>query len=470
MSSCNDINALMMDWLYDELEPDRRAEFDQHLTGCANCHAEVDALNSTRAALRALPDEEPPPSLSAILLHEAARHAPRADANDRQAGPWSRLLALFQPMLAHPAATAIATLVLVAGVAGTLFFRGVDKAEEPHNAQGERVHAEKKAASSAPAAVDRRPPTPSDTPAGDGFRRARILDESRANSEPGISVDTVERSLKQLPEQNSRPDSQIAPPARKSRSRSATGSLKAGAKKRPRSAPAKNRRDAPAAADDFLLEADAPVETEEDSDGEEYGAEAEAPSSASEALEKPRAERQWSESLSKPGLTPRPESTRPRTAETRRKPRQVSQERRTDRTLAPGEVASGVAPAPAETTAQPDHDGAVVYHPRAKRSVSKSADKSRSQRAERWGRAQSRKLSRAVRAKRCTEAAQIANDILDRDPSYYRRYVQSSKDLARCRSDVLKEQRLRAARRARKSYKGKADVAAEPAADDVKSK
>ena len=126
MSACSDIDALMIDWLYDELDEVKSADFDQHLAGCARCRMEIESLQQTRAAVHEWPEVDPPAGLSAILLHEAAKHAPgkrRAVAiagDEDKPGLWSWLAGCFTPVLRHPQAAAIATLILVAGVAGSL--------------------------------------------------------------------------------------------------------------------------------------------------------------------------------------------------------------------------------------------------------------------------------------------------------------------------------------------------------------
>src|SRR5687768_11885753 len=80
MLECRDIDALMMDWLYQELPPTQSSPFDAHVAKCARCQAELAGMTRTREALRELPQVEPPPSISQILLHEAARKAPASAA------------------------------------------------------------------------------------------------------------------------------------------------------------------------------------------------------------------------------------------------------------------------------------------------------------------------------------------------------------------------------------------------------
>src|SRR5215470_6290820 len=112
MMQCRDIDELMVEYLYQELDPARAAEFEAHVETCARCGAELGSLQRTRQALRALPDAEPPPALSARLLHEASRRAPNPEGK----GLFAWLGRLFQPMLAHPALAATASVVLLLAV------------------------------------------------------------------------------------------------------------------------------------------------------------------------------------------------------------------------------------------------------------------------------------------------------------------------------------------------------------------
>jgi hypothetical protein len=118
----------MIDWLYGELDPDQAREVSSHLEGCARCQSEASAFERTRELLRDVPEVEPPGALSAMLIREAAARAPGAEpAGSRESGGgfggW--LSAFFRPLM-HPAAAAVASLVLVVGVAGTLYLTGDD--------------------------------------------------------------------------------------------------------------------------------------------------------------------------------------------------------------------------------------------------------------------------------------------------------------------------------------------------------
>ena len=130
MLDCSKIDELMMDWLYQELDESSSARVAEHVQGCARCASEASALQRTREAFRELSPVEPPVAVSAILLHEAARRAPAvasAPARGSEEGFWGRVRSWFRPIAMHPAAAAIATLVLVAGVAGTLYVRHGDE-------------------------------------------------------------------------------------------------------------------------------------------------------------------------------------------------------------------------------------------------------------------------------------------------------------------------------------------------------
>ena len=127
-SSEPNFDAKMVDWLYDELDPAEAKSFEKHLEDNPAAQAEADALMRTREAFRDLDQSEPSVGLSSILMHEAAQ------AVVKQPSLWARFSGLFQPVFMHPAASAMATLVVVAGVAGALYSRNGDMAQEPRAA------------------------------------------------------------------------------------------------------------------------------------------------------------------------------------------------------------------------------------------------------------------------------------------------------------------------------------------------
>jgi len=120
-----DIDALLMGALYGELSPAESSRLDEHLSAHPQDKLVLDGLGRARQALRdshvlAL-QAEPPAAVSAVLLQEAARRAP--EPREARVGLFAKL-AVF---LRHPATAAAAVIVLVAGVASTLYMRGVDE-------------------------------------------------------------------------------------------------------------------------------------------------------------------------------------------------------------------------------------------------------------------------------------------------------------------------------------------------------
>jgi hypothetical protein len=118
MMQCRDIDENMVDFLYQELDATKAAEFQAHVDGCARCGTEVTSLTRTRQALHALPEAEPSPAVTTRLLHEAAKRA--APAGGGILDFFSRLL---KPVMLHPAWAAAATVLLVVGAATLLSTR-----------------------------------------------------------------------------------------------------------------------------------------------------------------------------------------------------------------------------------------------------------------------------------------------------------------------------------------------------------
>lgn len=121
-----DIDALLIGALYGELTPADEARLMAHLESHPADRTALDDLTRTRAAVRDSRiltfQAEPPPSISALLLQEASRRAPRRV--DRSETWFQRFVRSF---MAHPAMAAAATLVLVIAAAGTFYLRGTDQ-------------------------------------------------------------------------------------------------------------------------------------------------------------------------------------------------------------------------------------------------------------------------------------------------------------------------------------------------------
>jgi len=94
--------------------PDERAAFEQHLSGCAPCRAELAELEPAVGLLRhAAPADSPPPSLQARTMlaieREAAEAAEPARERPRRRRTWLPRLAL---------AGAAAAAIAAAGLTG----------------------------------------------------------------------------------------------------------------------------------------------------------------------------------------------------------------------------------------------------------------------------------------------------------------------------------------------------------------
>lgn len=110
-----EIDALLISALYGELTPAEETRLEAHLGSHPADKTALAALTSTREAVRASRilqvQLDPPQSVSALLMQEAARRAPK---RAEQEGWFARLARSF---MAHPAMAAAAMLVVVIGLA-----------------------------------------------------------------------------------------------------------------------------------------------------------------------------------------------------------------------------------------------------------------------------------------------------------------------------------------------------------------
>lgn len=151
MLQCRDIDELMIDFLYQELETPRADAFKAHLATCPRCGQELQSLQRVRGAVRELPEAEPPQSVTAKLLHEAAKRARPVVREDERRGFAGWLGSFFKPIVMHPAWAAAASLILVLGA--VVYFKArTDVSEKPQSHPGMTARAEE-AKAAAPAAV-----------------------------------------------------------------------------------------------------------------------------------------------------------------------------------------------------------------------------------------------------------------------------------------------------------------------------
>jgi hypothetical protein len=127
-----DIDALLIGALYGELTPADEARLAAHFESHPGDRTALAAMTDTRQAVRESRilqvRFEPPQAVSALLLQEAARRAPKkVEQKEPSEGWFARFMRSF---VAHPAMAAAAMLVIVVGVAGTMYLRKGDQFAE----------------------------------------------------------------------------------------------------------------------------------------------------------------------------------------------------------------------------------------------------------------------------------------------------------------------------------------------------
>jgi len=179
-----DIDALLVGALYGELTPADEARLAVHLESHPTDRGALDDLKTARQAVRESRifdiQLDPPQAVSALLLQEAHRRAPKRVVHEGEKEGWfARFTRTF---FAHPAMAAAAMLVVVVGVAGTLYVRKGDQF-----AQKEVATAPTSAAGSA-ALTDETKPTAAADPS------ANALDAA-TGGESSYNVDLAEKDI-----------------------------------------------------------------------------------------------------------------------------------------------------------------------------------------------------------------------------------------------------------------------------------
>jgi hypothetical protein len=196
-------DRLLVELLYGELDGDAADQGRARVEADPARRGELEAYGRVRSLLRELPEEEPSPAISAQLLHAAAHAVKGKAAPAEKVGLWARLRDWLAPIALHPGMAAVATLVLVGGVAGTLYLRGQSRVAEPMlrsstEPRGNALQAPAEPAAAAPASVPETaaaPPTPS-MPA---------LEGRPGDSSGGVASGKSDSSRLAEPEERSRP-------------------------------------------------------------------------------------------------------------------------------------------------------------------------------------------------------------------------------------------------------------------------
>jgi hypothetical protein len=150
-----DIDALLIGALYGELTPADEARLNAHLESHPGDKSALADLTTARNAVREsrflTVQIEPPQAVSALLLQEASRRAPaKVVGKDKQESWFARFVSSFAR---HPAMAAAAMLVLVVGVAGTMYLRN-GKQDLVAQQSTETFGADRVPAAAAPSAAD----------------------------------------------------------------------------------------------------------------------------------------------------------------------------------------------------------------------------------------------------------------------------------------------------------------------------
>ena len=373
MADCTTFDLLLVDWLYDELEPAEAARFTRHIDGCDACWHTAEAMTRMRALMRELPEELPPEAVSARILHQAAEQV----AGTRRRGLWAWLAGTLEVAWAHPAAAALATMVLVAGVAGALFTRGKLEMAAPAisvPAEGAQLGASHAPAAGEETAVAAGPAAPAVEIVRTYEKRAAEPAEAEEQHErtSGARSKIRRADVAAEPDRSRRLDTAAQRPAPEQR---VPGAMAMDLETAVESDPSQERQSAL------------------DDEAAQDRADAEASRGAGRAA-----------GLVGGAATSAPDTT-------------------------PGDAAI-----PTPTTAsntKPDGKAAGKIDDKSERAPRRQEARKRDDRT--WAETLHDTLRAALRQQECARAVGIADDIRARDPGYYRTFIADSKELAACR-------------------------------------
>jgi len=466
MSACSEIDALMIDWLYQELDESMAASFEEHLAGCARCRAEVESLEQTREAVRVLPELEPPSSVSAILLHEAAKRAPSparkpvvAVADEDSPGLFAWLGRLFTPIMQHPAAVAVATMVLVAGVAGSLYLRGEHKLAEPTaRSRAPSPHEESAGLElESPPAAGSFAATPVSAP-----QSAENREVGRLVTKEGYAatladegdIDQLRLSLSEQQHDQKRADNRVA----ELTSKGGEGAFaRQETKKQNVTAHREHRNKAPAQRiggnkappADIMANAVSGADPLVDFEAEGFNSTGQTVvlGAGANADKDVRGGSGYGEAVDGVGASSAEDGRSP----VGRNPDFASKgDYRTSRKSKPsGKKAGQTKSQRADRSGLRDARGGQPAPAAAEPAPPTYRAYKDPKRELQWAKSEQRKLSTALGKQRCRDAARIANDILDRNPDYYYKRVKGSKAIKSCQWYVSNEQKRRSRTRAK---------------------
>src|SRR3954469_1533107 len=126
-----ELDALLVGALYGELSSTEEARLSAHLDSHPADRSALEDLKSAHQTIRQKVATsrifelqlDPPQALSAVLLQEAARRAPKLVPEKRTRDDESWFQRFVRSFIAHPAMAAAATLVLVVGVGSMIYMK-----------------------------------------------------------------------------------------------------------------------------------------------------------------------------------------------------------------------------------------------------------------------------------------------------------------------------------------------------------
>lgn len=404
----------MVSWLYGELDDAASKEFESRLAQDEALRSQAEALKSVSLRFDALESDEPSMGLRGNLLREAAKESASKSVWDRLVGSW----------VMKPGVFAMATMVLVVGVAGVL-----------HN-RGGLEFAEQEMASSQSAGKESRAVRRDDEFSGGSNTVADKASESKGvlgtlNDEPVAEV-LDESRQEALERASSVASEKKAETKRKSK-------LKQSTKKLAKSAPSKKRVRSVSKGGAYAKKpkANSPSDLAADFDSSNVYS----PSKSSEFVNSVVGRDEGEASLSSSGRdyakapqsAPKSEKSfgaKEGSAQGKSAPKRTKS---VPQTPAPPPVA-----APVESSDDSDEE--------SYKADSTSKESSKAVRSQEAFRAMEKY---AQGAKSCTPVAQMANNLRESDASFYAKNIKGSKSLKRCSKEISAERSRRLSRKSK---------------------
>ena len=438
-----DIDALLIGSLYGELSSTEEARLVAHLeshpadrTALANLTHARDVVRESRILQVQF---EPKQSISALLMQEAARRAPKPHD---EASWFQRFMRSF---MTHPAMAAAAMLVLIVGVAGTVYMRQGDHfAKQTADDSVERSGLASTPTTQAPAA------TPAPDPSNGGLQGDSWAAGSAGSAAAtGASTDDYRVGLddqgKQLEDKVITGSDAPARPAEVADAKKNKKSGETLAFETERARRDQNQNVAKESGNRETLDRTETASVQQPTAPKTPAAK----TTAKVAKPSPRLE------VSTPGQAPKDFDN----VATKR----GLEEKKPDTSVAAG---AGTSSAPRKPTVEPKPADAAPPPPPPPAMVA-TGDKEKQEKADpmlAWAKERHGKVVAAVRAGNCQNAANIAVEISNRAPGYYASNVETDRTIKPCMQYITaqREKEVERTQRAKATQRRSADEAPAP--------